>query len=49
MQSDAGPSLADGPLRDGKTWHGGKRQPYTNRYQPRNKKRSDSRLTDRHA
>lgn len=29
MQWSVGPSLADGPLRDGKTWHGGKRQPYT--------------------
>jgi hypothetical protein len=28
-QWSVGPSLADAPLRDGKTRHGGKRQPYT--------------------
>ena len=27
---NVGPSLADVPLRDGKTRHGDKRQPYTN-------------------
>ena len=30
MQWNVGPSLADVPFRDGKTLHGGKRQPYTN-------------------